>query len=392
MIDLFNDTSEKNFLNIFYNFYLKENAILKNYKVDRFDNKNIKYSFNNIEQDKDSISETFILSAGSNFFKNEINCNLNGKYSSAFVNGIFSLNDNKHHEIKTIINHLTENTKSYQLIKSVLEDSAKAAYQGKIFVNSDAQKTDGYQLSKAILLNKESEFNAKPELEIYADDVKCSHGSASGSLNEDSIFYLMSRGLNYQQSRELLINGFLLDVVEKINNTIDESEIGVLEVRSNDLKAKFFEDVRKRVNEVTKEGYIDPSSNTIDYALMFVPVEGVFQFIVENEHQLKTTTVDIYEEAISKKIILVPPSLLLVYLSTIKGAVDTFNLQDKAKNLIELHQKFMVQWEKYGNSVTKIGKSIESLQSNYKDLADTRTNELSKVVEKMDSLKLESDN
>ena len=218
LIDLFNDTSEKNFLNIFYNFYLKENAILKNYKVDRFDNKNIKYSFNNIEQDKESISETFILSAGSNFFKNEINCNLNGKYSSAFVNGIFSLNDNKHHEIRTIINHLTENTKSYQLIKSVLEDSAKAAYQGKIFVNSDAQKTDGYQLSKAILLNKESEFNAKPELEIYADDVKCSHGSASGSLNEDSIFYLMSRGLNYQQSRELLINGFLLDVVEKITD------------------------------------------------------------------------------------------------------------------------------------------------------------------------------
>jgi Fe-S cluster assembly protein SufD len=219
LIDLFNDTSEKNFLNIFYNFDLKENAVLKNYKVDKFENKNIKYSFNNIEQDKDSISETFILSAGSNFFKNEINCNLNGKYSSAFVNGIFSLNNNKHHEIRTIINHLTENTKSYQLIKSVLEDSSIAAYQGKIFVNSEAQKTDGYQLSKAILLNKESEFNAKPELEIYADDVKCSHGSASGSLNEDSIFYLMSRGLNYQQSRELLVNGFLLDVVEKITDS-----------------------------------------------------------------------------------------------------------------------------------------------------------------------------
>ena len=72
--------------------------------------------------------------------------------------------------------------------------------------------------------------------------------------------------------------------------------------------------------------------------------------------------------------------------------MDTFNLQDKAKNLIELHQKFMVQWEKYGDSVIKIGKTIESLQSNYKDLTDTRTNELSKVVEKMDSLKLESDN
>ena len=218
IVDLFNDTSEKNFLNIFYNFGLKENAILKNYKVDKFENKNIKYCFNNIDQDKNSISETFILSSGSNFSKNEINSNLKGKYSSAFVNGILSLNNDKHHEIRSIINHLTENTKSYQLIKSVLENSSKAAYQGKIFVNSKAQKTDGYQLSKAILLNKDSEFNAKPELEIYADDVKCSHGSASGSLNEDSIFYLMSRGLSYQQSRELLINGFLLDVVEKITD------------------------------------------------------------------------------------------------------------------------------------------------------------------------------
>ena len=219
IVDLFNDTSEKNFLNIFYNFELKENAVLKNYKVDKLKNKNIKYSFNNIEQDKNSISETFILSAGSNFVKNEINCNLKGEHSSAFVNGIFSLDDNQHHEIRTIINHLTENTKSYQLIKSVLDRGSKAVYQGKIFVNSEAQKTDGYQLSKAILLKKESEFNAKPELEIYADDVKCSHGSASGSLNDDSIFYLMSRGLNYQQSRELLINGFLLDVVEKITDS-----------------------------------------------------------------------------------------------------------------------------------------------------------------------------
>jgi len=101
----------------------------------------------------------------------------------------------------------------------VLEDESKSAYQGKIFVNSEAQKTDGYQLSKAILLSETSEFNAKPELEIYADDVKCSHGSTSGSLNENSIFYLMTRGLNYQEAKKLLINGFLLDVVEKITDS-----------------------------------------------------------------------------------------------------------------------------------------------------------------------------
>ena len=219
LIDFFTDNSDKNFINILYNFDLKKDSILKNYKIDKFLNDNLKYSFNNIEQENNSISETFIYSAGSSFYKNEVNCNLNGEYSSAFVNGVFSLKDNQQHEIRTTINHLVENTKSYQLIKSVLGKMSKAVYQGKIFVNSKAQKTDGYQLSKAILLDENSEFNAKPELEIYADDVKCSHGSASGSLNENSIFYLMSRGLNYQQSKELLINGFLLDVVEKITDS-----------------------------------------------------------------------------------------------------------------------------------------------------------------------------
>ena len=218
LIDYFANSTTKNFINIFYNFNLEKDSILKNYKIDKFINNNLKYSFNNIEQDNNSVSETFILSAGSDYFKNEINCNLNGEYSSAFINGIFSLKENQQHEIRTTINHLVENTKSYQLIKSVLGKNSKSAYQGRIFVNSKAQKTDGYQLSKAILLDETSEFNAKPELEIYADDVKCSHGSASGSLDENSIFYLMSRGLNYQQSKELLINGFLMDVVEKITD------------------------------------------------------------------------------------------------------------------------------------------------------------------------------
>ena len=218
LIDFFSDDSKKNFINIFYNFNLDKDAILKNYKIDKLLNKNLKYSFNNINQKQNSISETFVFSAGSDYFKNEINCNLKGEYSSAFINGIFSLDDNKQHEIRTTINHLVENTKSYQLIKSVLGKNTKSAYQGRIYVDSKAQKTDGYQLSKAILLDETSEFNAKPELEIYADDVKCSHGSASGSLDDNSIFYLMSRGLNYKQAKGLLINGFLLDVIEKITD------------------------------------------------------------------------------------------------------------------------------------------------------------------------------
>ena len=218
IINLFDDCSNNNFLNLNYQFKLEKDAILKNYKVDYKLNSSIKYFFNNIDLGHNSLAETFIFSTGSRFIKNEVNCNLNDQYSSAFINGIINLIDNQHHEIKTNINHLAENTKSYQLIKSVLNDNSKGVYQGKIFVNSKAQKTDGYQLSRALLLNENSEFDAKPELEIYADDVKCSHGSTSGNLDENSIFYLMSRGLSYKQSKELLINGFLMDVIEKITD------------------------------------------------------------------------------------------------------------------------------------------------------------------------------
>ena len=218
LVTIFDDNSQQNFININQNFDIAQDAILKSYKIDHKANSNIKYFYNNINLAKNSISENFILSTGSKFIKNEVNCNLNDQYSSAFINGVINLNNSQHHEIKTNINHLAENTKSYQLIKTVLNDKSKGVYQGKIYVDAKAQKTNGYQLSKALLLNKDTEFDGKPELEIYADDVKCSHGSTSGHLDEDSIFYLMSRGLSHQQSKELLINGFLMDAVEKITD------------------------------------------------------------------------------------------------------------------------------------------------------------------------------
>lgn len=218
LVTIFDDQSQNNFININQNFDIAQDAILKSYKIDQKTNSNIKYFYNNINLEKNSISENFIFSTGSKFIKNEVNCNLNGQYSSAFINGVINLKNSQHHEIKTNINHLAENTKSYQLIKTVLNDKSKGIYQGKIFVDQKAQKTNGYQLSKALLLNENTEFNGKPELEIYADDVKCSHGSTSGNLDEDSIFYLMSRGLSHKQSKELLINGFLMDAVEKITD------------------------------------------------------------------------------------------------------------------------------------------------------------------------------
>ena len=112
---------------------------------------------------------------------------------------------------------MAPNCKSYQKIKNVLEGDSNGVYQGKIFVKDIAQKTDAYQLSKAIILDDQAEFNAKPELEIYADDVKCSHGSTSGSIDKDAIHYLMTRGMKLSVAKKLLINGFLSEIFENIS-------------------------------------------------------------------------------------------------------------------------------------------------------------------------------
>ena len=218
VINIFNERSNNNLINIRQKINISENSILEKFILDQNENNNIRYAHTDINLQKNSHLELFILSKGSKFLKNDVICSLNDDHGSIALNGIINLNDTKHHEIKTVINHNEENCKSYQLIKTVLNDESKSVYQGKIFVNSKAQKTDGYQLSRALLLNQQTEFNAKPELEIYADDVKCSHGSTSGNLDENSIFYLMSRGLSLSQSKELLINGFLQEVAEKISD------------------------------------------------------------------------------------------------------------------------------------------------------------------------------
>ena len=218
VLNISNKNIKNNFLNFRQKISIGKNSVLKNYNLDINPTSNIKYSFKDISLDKNSHLEYFIYSKGSKFAKHDINCSLNNDYGSLALNGIIDLDNKKHHEIKTVINHNKENCKSYQLIKSVLSDNSKGVYQGKIYVNSVAQKTDGYQLSRALLLNEDVEFNAKPELEIYADDVKCSHGSTSGNIDENSIFYLMSRGLSHSQSKKLLTNGFLNEVIEKITN------------------------------------------------------------------------------------------------------------------------------------------------------------------------------
>ena len=207
------------------------------FSINELNNNDLNYNLSQVHVTENGIFENFILSYSSAFFKNDIQCILKENYSSGFINGAILAQDNQQHEIKTNIEHIGQNTKSYQKIKSVLNKNSKAIFQGKIHVVSNAQKTDGYQLSKAIILDQDSEFDSKPELEIYADDVKCSHGSTSGSLDEDAIFYLMSRGLNRFEARKLLIKGFFVDAIETITNEeIKKYFLNKLENKINELR------------------------------------------------------------------------------------------------------------------------------------------------------------
>ena len=219
LVELNSDSSKGNFiLNNYTKIVVGAGASLRNFTVQACVSNGFNYKFLKVLLDKKSNYEDYIFSSGLKFNKTEEDIEINGEEANCIIQSGLFLDSNTHQEIKTQINHLKPNCKSYQKIKNILNNNAKGAYQGKIFVKDIAQKTDAYQLSKALLLNDSSEFNAKPELEIYADDVKCSHGSTSGSISEDSIYYLMSRGISRKDAIKLLNKAFLFEIVDSIKN------------------------------------------------------------------------------------------------------------------------------------------------------------------------------
>ncbi|MBL6857220.1 MAG: Fe-S cluster assembly protein SufD [Pelagibacteraceae bacterium] len=195
---------------------LDKDAVLKNILIQKSKSNGHFYRYIKGSLESGSNYENYILSSGLKLNKIEIEINLNKDHSNCSIYSALNLVDDQHQEIKTLINHNSPNCKSHQKIKNVLNDKSRGVYQGKIFVKKIAQKTDAYQLSKALILNDDAEFDAKPELEIYADDVKCSHGSTSGSIDSDAVHYLMTRGIAKKEAEKLLINGFLGEILENI--------------------------------------------------------------------------------------------------------------------------------------------------------------------------------
>ena len=222
------EDSIKYFNNTIHHYSIHKNSILKKFSINENLDNSYYYHLTNVKSYSNSIFENFVFSSGSSFLKNEIHCDLLESFASCFINGLIFLSNELHHELKTNVNHRYEHCKSSQLVKSVLLDKSSGTYQGKIYVEKDAQKTDGYQLSKALVLSENSSFNSKPELEIYADDVKCSHGSSTGNIDQNSIFYLMSRGLSKEQANKMLVEGFLNEAIETITDLNIKSLISKL--------------------------------------------------------------------------------------------------------------------------------------------------------------------
>lgn len=206
------------FANLVNEIEIKTGAILHHYKY-----QNEAFKANHIALHKVNIAtqgkyESFCLQKGANIARNETEIALNGENAEAVVNAAYMMNGWATLDTTTNIYHYQPQTKSSQLVKGVIGGTAKGVFQGRIHIAPNAVKTSGTQLHKAMLLSDDAEIDVKPELEIFADDVKCSHGAASGELDQEQLFYMRSRGIGEEEAKKLLINAYITDVVAQVSD------------------------------------------------------------------------------------------------------------------------------------------------------------------------------
>ena len=165
-----------------------------------------------------SLLKSFTVTVNGVLTRNENVVELTGSDAVAHVAGAVVGDGDFHHDDTVLITHDAAGCESRQVFKKVLRNGATGVFQGKILVQPDAQKTDGYQISQSLLLDGDAQFYAKPELEIYADDVKCSHGSTSGAIDDEALFYLRSRGVPKAEAQDLLVIAFLAEAIDEIED------------------------------------------------------------------------------------------------------------------------------------------------------------------------------
>ena len=160
--------------------------------------------------------DAFVLNVGARLSRTEMHARLRGSHATAHLNGAQLLGGSQHGDVTTVVAHDAPHCGSRQTVKNVLTDRSRGVFQGRIEVARAAQKTDGYQMSQALLLSPDAEIDCKPELQIYADDVKCSHGATVGELDEEQLFYLRSRGVPEREARAMLIRAFLSEALDQV--------------------------------------------------------------------------------------------------------------------------------------------------------------------------------
>jgi Fe-S cluster assembly protein SufD len=171
-----------------------------------------------VELKADARYQGFQFSTGASLARNQIYARFAGEGSSVDISGAFLMRSRQHCDTTLVVEHLVPRCTSRELFKAVLDEEARGVFQGKVIVSPGAQKTDGKQMSQALLLSEAAEFDSKPELEIYADDVVCGHGATSGRIDEDLMFYLKARGIPEAEARALLIQAFVGEALERIED------------------------------------------------------------------------------------------------------------------------------------------------------------------------------
>ncbi len=193
-----------------------DNTVVDHYKLGLEDPRAYHIAAMQTTQGASSNVSTHSISLGGLLVRNEVSAKLNGEGCEATVNGFYLLEESQHLDNHTLIEHAKPNCTSHELYKGILGGSSQGVFRGRIHVHQIAQKTDAYQTNQNLLLSEDADVNTKPQLEIYADDVKCSHGATIGQLDEHAIFYLRARGITHENAQQLLVHAFANDIINRV--------------------------------------------------------------------------------------------------------------------------------------------------------------------------------
>lgn len=212
------------FNNISSEFVVAENCILNFYNVELDNDDSFHIEKTDVLQKRDSQFNHFNFTFGGKLVRNDVNTKLSDENIECTLNGLYIANDNQHFDNSTFIDHAKPHSTSHELYKGILDDNSRGVFSGKILVAKDAQLTNAYQNNNTILLSDSAKIDSKPQLEIYADDVKCTHGATVGQLDESALFYILSRGIPKEKAKSMLITAFAENVVAelKIDKLKDE--------------------------------------------------------------------------------------------------------------------------------------------------------------------------